>query len=191
MDLSGQLIAGTGSFEIKEQADSSAYPLLDKGDKYLECTSAGAVAVPNHIAFGTWEFDFYKGLDAGLMMFAFICDDAKANVASVAEKYQFDILSTELLRINEAGSSNIWTTVASYISLNTWYRIRITRTKDGQFTTYIKGGDFGIDDWTTVVPNAGSNPFTDLTYTKSEYFVFDCDPGDRIANLKITDQVKQ
>lgn len=60
------------------------------------------------------------------------------------------------------------------------------------FAVFIKGGSFG-DDWTLVDTTGGSgtNPVVDATYTTSEYFVADLDAGDRLANLKITNGVKQ
>lgn len=39
--------------------------------------------------------------------------------------------------------------------------------------------------------DSGTNPVTDNTYTTSEYFVLDIDAGDRIANIKLTDGIKQ
>ena len=48
---------------------------------------------------------------------------------------------------------------------------------------YIKGGAFGIDDWTLVDVSGGyaTNPITDTTYNTSKYFVLEFDALDRIS----------
>jgi hypothetical protein len=68
--------------------------------------------------------------------------------------------------------------------------MKITRTKDGEFYVYVKGGTFG-NDWTLIVESGGSNPVTENTNTESEYFVLDFDAGDRVANITILDGVVQ
>ena len=58
--------------------------------------------------------------------------------------YRLIVRSTEGLRLQvNPGATNIMTTDASYILINTWYRLRMKRTLDGEFTLWIKGGAFG------------------------------------------------
>ena len=87
--------------------------------------------------------------------------------------------------------AGIMNTAASYIEINTWYRIKITRTLDGEFYFYIKGGAFGVNDWTLITAASGSNPVTDNIYTLSEYFIPDFVAGDRIANIITRKAVQQ
>jgi len=99
----------------------------------------------------------------------------------------------ESIRFSKGGGTSLFQTATSYISINAWYKIKVTRTTDGEFTVYIKGGDFGNDAWTLVdvTGGSGSNPCTDGTYSESNYFVCDIDSGDRISNIKITNGVTQ
>jgi len=135
-------------------------------------------------AYGIWEWDFNKGTDAGYTEIYFINDIA----GSPNDGYRFMIYSGEQLylsRKDDGITTNLFTTVASYIAINTDYRIKITRSLAGIFTMYIKGGSFGWDDWTTVAVNLYSNPATDNTHTTSSYFLADLGNGDTISNLKI------
>ena len=72
-----------------------------------------------------------------------------------------------------------------------YYDMKLTRTLDGEFYFYIRGGDFGYDDWTLVTVATGSNPVTDAFFTESKYFVIDLDFGDRFANLVMRKGVRQ
>ena len=150
-------------------------------------TGAGMVYINSDTAYGEWEFDFNKGADGNNVYVPFIIS-SHSDWTSTGEGYYFGVSSTENLifyRRNGAGATSLFTTVASYISINTDYRIKITRSLAGVFTVYIKGGTFGWDTWTTVVADSGTNPVTDNTYTTSNYLVADIDSGDTISNLKI------
>ncbi len=58
---------------------------------------------------------------------------------------------------------------------------------EGIFYVFVKGGDFGANDWTLVTATLGTNPTAaSVTYTTSNYFVLDFDVGDRITNIKIS-----
>jgi len=171
-----------------------ALPTLQNGTKYLENVTAGVIAIPSQQAYGTWEFDLYKGADANIMYIHLNSVSAQGN----SSDYMFTILSTEDLAILKDGSSvGMLRTAASYISINTWYRIKITRTSTGIFTVLIKGGLFtptaGYDGWTLVSTTGGfgTNPVTDNTYTTSNYFCIDLDAGDRISNIVLKDGVYQ
>ena len=64
---------------------------------------------------------------------------------------------------------------------------------DGEFYIYIRGGVFGVDDWTLVSVDGGTgtNPVTSATITTSKYFLIDLDIGDRIANIVMRKAVAQ
>ncbi len=188
MDLSGKLIEGTGTFSVQElSAQDSVLKHLDIGTKYLLCENAGTVAMVQTFAYPTVEFDFYHK-DTSTTGINFICnavDDITLNT------YMIWILNNErlALRIN---SSYLLYSAESYVAADTWYRIKITRDLSGSFTVYIKGGAFG-DTWTlvSVVGGTGSNPVQDSSYSTSQYAVFDLGVGDKIANIEITNQVRQ
>jgi hypothetical protein len=159
------------------------YPLMDKGMKYLECTSAGTVAFACDQAYGEWEFDLLKNDEESNARIYFIADA----VGSFQEfnGYMIQFSSTEAISLSKinVGSFNLLAlTAASYISLNTFYRLKLTRTLDGKLSIYIRGGSFGNNDWTLVNASAsGSNPVIENTYTNSEYFTSDFIAGDRIS----------
>ena len=51
---------------------SGAYAVVDStplsgGTKALKCNTAGLIYIPNNQAYGSWEFDWYKGADANQM----------------------------------------------------------------------------------------------------------------------------
>lgn len=171
---------------------------MTNGTKYLENVTAGIIAIPSQTAYGSWEFDWYKGNDANGLFFCFIADRKLTYNASNGYNFIPWIGEQLYLEKNDVGASQtkIGTTTA-YFQNNTWYRIRITRTTAGVFTLLIKGGAFtptaGYDGWTLVSASggSGSNPVTDTTYSVSSYFVMDLDAGDRVANIVIRDGIKQ
>lgn len=187
-------IPGTGTYSVQElTAQDSVLKHLDVGTKYLNCDGAGTMAIPSKKAYGEWEFDLYKGGGSNTSLVYFILNK---QVAITTTGYVFYIDSSEGLNLHKvgvAGNDSLWASPNVYTTIDTWYRIKIIRTFDGEFYSYIKGGVFGDNDWTliSVVGGSGSNPETDNTHIVSEYFVLDFDAGDRIANIKITEGVKQ
>ena len=137
-------------------------------------------------AYGTFEWDFNKGGADNDILINFI--DNTGGTLDNYLGYAFRFYNDESILLNKVGigwRSTLLRTAASYITINTDYRIKITRSLAGVFTVYIKGGTFGWDTWTTVVADSGTNPVTDNTYTTSNYLVADIDSGDTISNLKI------
>ena len=165
------------------------YPLMDKGMKYLECTGEGTVAFPSDQAYGEWEFDILSS--AGRTSYQISALEIEEN----QNGYVFSIGANEnlvLARYSSGAATVLQNTVTSYVLNNVWYRIKITRTLDGEFYVYIRGNAFGDNDWILIDPSvSGSNPATDTTHITSKYFVFDLDAGDRIANLITRKAVKQ
>ena len=165
------------------------YPLMDKGMKYLENTVAGTVAFPSDQAYGEWEFDWYKGVDTNSLVVMYISPNH--NLSSYTGTYGVQISNDEQIRIIKNGSA-IMRSAVSYIDINTWYKIKITRTLDGEFYFYIKGGSFRVNDWTLIDYSIlGTNPIIDTTYVSSKYFLLDLDAGDRIANIQMKKAVQQ
>jgi len=125
----------------------------------------------------------YKGGDGTVPYVVFMNDEN--SLSNHVGTYGLVFQTDETIRFAKDGGS-LWSTAKSYVSNNTWYRIKITRSSIGVFTVYIKGGSFG-DDYVLVdvTGGAGTNPGTDNTYTTSNYFVVDLDPGDEISNVTI------
>jgi len=184
-------------------------PDFDTGTKYLECDSAGTIAIPNKNAYGrVFEGVLYKGADGNRVISNFISDRTNASINNF-DGYNLLLNNDEAIYLAQRAAPSttnvLFNTAASYFNINTWYRLKVTRTTDGEFTVLIKGGSFtatiGYDGWTLVQPTGESlsgdplvytnNPVTDNTYTTSEYLVADLDAGDKITNLLLTDQVKQ
>jgi len=138
-------------------------------------------------AYGTFTFDVNKGADENTPYYEFISD---VSTSFPFNGYYFVFTSDEAIRLYRRTGHNsdiLFYSADSYITINTDYRIKITRSLAGVFTMYIKGGTFGWDDWTTVstAGGSGTNPVTDNTYTTSNYLVVDLDNTDTISNLKI------
>jgi hypothetical protein len=191
---------GTGTYEIKElAAQDSVLKHLDVGTKYLEATGAGTIAIQSKAAYGTWEWDFYKSTDIGEHRVFFIADKIPSTPIPWQgfQGYGITFFSNEgfyFQNFNGVGGNNVlMNTDVSYCALNTWYRMKITRTKDGEWYIYVKGGAFGDADWTlmSVVGGSGTNPVINNLYTTGEKFLLDLDAGDRLTNLIITKGVQQ
>lgn len=161
-------------------------PTITNGTKYLENTVAGTIAIPSNTAYGTWEWDWYKGGESNMFMVNPLSSGLTAFL------YQLYVYSTEQIYFERIGGGNRFNTNSAYVQNYTWYRIKLTRTTAGVFTLFIKGGSFtptaGYDGWTLVstTGGTGTNPTAaDNTYTTSNYFVLDLDAGDRFTNLVI------
>jgi len=153
----------------------------------LVCSSAGIAYIPSSTAYGEWEFSVNKVGEGSIYAFLLNSSDI------TGQGYRLDINSDESIRLtrwNDGASAYPFQTVASYITIDTDYRIKVTRTLDGTFTIYIKGGVFGWDSWTTIVADSGTNPVTDNTYTTFSYFLIDFNASDTISNLKINGKRK-
>jgi hypothetical protein len=168
------------------------YPLLDKGSKYLECTSTGLIAIPSDQAYGEWEFSFCKFGDANAVSVYVISNEVGYFVSPTINGYIVYSGGSEQVNIDRVNGSSSLVTVRGggngSSELGAWHRLKVTRTLDGVWTLQIKGGSYGTDDWTTL---AVSGAGIDNTYKKSKYIVVDLDTGDRIANLEMRNIVRQ
>lgn len=154
--------------------------------KYIECTTAGIVSSQSKEAYGTWEFDVYKGNTNNKIDYLFILDGI--GVSQAQNGYYLSLLADEsiaLVRSNLGSINSLFSTIPAYIENLTWYRIKIDRTVEGKFYVFIKGGAFGsVYTVIDVSGGTGTNPVTDDTYTTSEYFVSDMDSGDRFTGIE-------
>ena len=185
---SREWVMGTGSYVIDSLVTESGLPYFNVGDKYLQNTVAGTIATQSTSAYGSWEFNIYKGADANSLDVLFQSSMIEA-IDEGGTGYELIFRSDERIQfveINAGADIQLSRTSVSYFAINTWYGIKITRTTVGIFTIYIKGGSFG-DAYTLVDVSGGSgtNPTTDNTYTESQFFVIDSDALDKFTDLKI------
>ena len=187
-------VAWEGSIDNVSVTEVPPLPTIQNGTKYLECISQGTLAIPSQQAYGTWEFDFYKGGDNTRLSVDLVSSKTSDNLSG---SYMFYSDIDEALYLRRGGENTALKTANSYITNSTWYRARITRTITGVFTVMIKGGAFvptaGYDGYTLVsaAGGSGANPVTDNNYTVSNYLLLDIDNGDRVANIKLLPYIKQ
>lgn len=189
--LPREWVKGTGTYTVQElTADVVSGSLrLPKGYKFLRCDVAGTISLPSEFARNKrFEFDVFKGWDANGINIYFIA--ANKELAAATYGVQIDSAETFILRTNNPSYTKLIQTAASYITINTWHRVRIDVTAT-TFTVYLKGGALsataGCDGWHKVVASSGANPATDSTYNTSKFFVLDLDALDRVGNIVITE----
>jgi len=155
----------------------------------INCTSDGEMYIKSTQSYGTWEFDFYKGSGSNYMYAYFISNSLSF---SFINTYIVAFSSAEeLVFLINGSSSGGFKTTTSYISVSTWYSIRITRDLSGVFTTYIKGGSFGNQYVLVDVSGGnGTNPLINNTITNSAYFFINIDEFDKVSNFKFKDSQK-
>ena len=176
---------GTGSFKIGESTEKTVH---DIGTKYMECTVAGTIGIPSEQAYGTWEFDWYKKIDAANFDINLISDSNSILYPSFSGYLlEFGFKNVKFYRSN---SGNKLFEDAASVEKETWYRTKITRTTDGETYIYIKGGSYG-DQYVLMTADTGSNPLIENTHSVSNTFLLNISAGDRIANIKITKGVTQ
>jgi hypothetical protein len=197
--VSNQLVGFNDLVGTSDYLSITEAPQLEtmtNGTKYLENVSSGVIGIPSNTAYGSYEFDWYKGADSNTFALAIVNNKNITWGGDLGGSYWFQVSSNESLRLLKGNVSDIMNTANSYIANNTWYRVRITRSTAGVFTMLIKGGAFtptaGYDGWTLVSVSGGSgtNPVTDTTTTTSSYLVIQASTGDRVANIVIKDGIK-
>jgi len=183
-------VPGTGTYEVKElTSQDSVLKHLESGTKYLECTSAGTIALPSKNVPGTIEFYWNKSED-GTPLFSIFNTQADAS----GDGFLFRSNNSEvtgLYRVDSGALTAKFYSGAFYIDAETWYQVKITNTKNGEKYTYMRGGALGSDYVLVDDSGGGANPSTDNTYTAGEYIVADLDLGDKIGPIKITEGVEQ
>jgi len=164
---------------------SGAYSVVDSvplsgGTKSLKCTTAGIISIPCNQAYGQWEFDININ---GNVAIAFITDFT--NTTSSNSDYFFQVgAANKNIKLTKVGVADIMASSTNYITVATWYRIKITRNTNGQFHIYIKGGAFGSDYvLVSVTGGSGTNPVTDNAYTTSNYLFLSFGVNDMISNI--------
>jgi hypothetical protein len=185
-DTSGELANSpfrveSGSFDISTDTINGCEA------KVIECVSAGVCHIPTAYfhgndtqgAYGTWEWLFNKVGAATQLRIPFIGNQGASASTAGFNGYELRIESDESLRLirftNGTVAALLYNSGASAIGINTWYDLKITRSSDGEITTYLDGALLDVSG------GAGTNPVTDNTYTESKYLVFELDAGDKVA----------
>ena len=124
---------------------------------------------PSEAGYGTWDFYINRaGAATTLVVYLVSSDGAGTTGYSVQ-------LNSEYFNVFEDASSKLHS-VSGLITAGQWHNVRVTRSDAGEFTCYLDG--------TLVTPNAvlgGTNPFTDTTYTTSNYIVILANAGDKLS----------
>jgi hypothetical protein len=169
------------------------YPLMDKGDKRLYCTVSGnSAGFASDQAYGEWEWTIVGGSGAN---YYFMASEQHPNY-NASEGYEFQQSgATNTLRItkNNYGSyTSFLISAEDVVEAGVVYLLKITRTLDGEWSLYLKGGAYG-DTWTLVdmTGGTGTNPIIENTYSKSKYFVLDLNTDDWISKLTMRKAVQQ
>lgn len=171
----------TGTWKISEDSSSQ---------KWLECVTAGVAYIPSTQAFGTFQWDVWKGSDVAAPFVLMISSKIGTYIEASQYAYMLHFSAVERFHFGETTNgvySDKFYSVLDYGVTSTRYRIRVTRTHSGIFTTYVRGGVF--TSWTQVSAFFGTNPFTDLTTTTSKFFCIDFDAGDKISNICMVEGV--
>jgi len=176
-----------GTYKVGEI--TTATGLWNKGQKYIECVTAGDLNFNFNKPYFQIEFDIYKSVDSNL--FLRLYNSARSSATASLNGYIYGVTSAEELRLYKtvAGSSSVISGSATgYISANTVYRLKLLRSVvDDKFYCYIKGSQFGNEYvLLDVTGGNGTNPVTDATYKSFNYGIFSLMAGDRIANINIT-----
>lgn len=164
-----------GTWAIGDEEDGTA--------KSLQCVVAGSVGIESKVAYGTWEFDWFKV--SGYNAISFIASQLGARDGAWQTGYELNNRTTSdmtvLERINGASAGTHLTSAAATFPLSTYFRVRITRTSLGVFSFYLSTD--GGDTFTLIPATAGSNPFTDTTVTSCSYIVLLATAGSKFKNF--------
>jgi hypothetical protein len=170
-------------------------PGQETGDKYWEQGTAGIRAIQSKQAYGTWEFDVYKGADVNEMRYHCISDTADL---SITNGYNLVMEGSEILALQTrtaGGGVNKFITVASYFDINTDYRIKIARLKSegvfldiptlqvsnmvnddsAPYISFISKGQYGF----TAISNGSGNQFAgtadEISFVNTKSYLVELD----------------
>jgi hypothetical protein len=154
--------------------------------KVLECVAAGSVSVAlsnlyqNQVesARGTWEWYMYKGSDTSIPHFMLVASASAIPTAGTQNGYYLRFGSgerLEIVKVTAGAANNLYLTDPSFVNINQWYKLRVTRTSGNVMRAY-------IDDVEVPSPApVGSYPVTDSSHTTATHIVIDFDAFDKIA----------
>ena len=151
---------GSGAFKITEEY----------GGKYVKCTSGGVLYTQSKQAYGTWEFKMIAGPDNRMY---FINNNTLGYINGIG--YYFITGNYDNIAIVRAmpGSVRVLLKSVPVTTRGVEYEVKIERTILGDFTLYIKGGEWGEEYTSDFDLVTGSNPFNSTTIGTSEYITLE------------------
>jgi hypothetical protein len=180
----GWSVNGAGNYKIIETISND--PVLKhivKGTRSVYCTNIGGIVKPSQVAYGTWEFDYYRKIAGN----NYVNLTATTRVPGGSGLY-ISLTSTNQIGIINTGDGYIMLSAANALTNGTRYRFKVTRDVTGKTTLYIKGGVYG-NEYILVPVTTGTNPATSTLNTTSKFIIFDPYYSEEIGNIKITDGI--
>jgi len=125
---SGNLFSNGDNIVIDNVSITEISPLpnINTGTKLLECDSDGTVATQSKQAYGTWEFDMYKGADGNQMDVNFMSTNTDGYVSGNTG-YNVRFHADESISLRKTFIGSKFTTATAYFEHSTWYRLKIAR----------------------------------------------------------------
>ena len=173
----------SGTYKCSETTD---------GRRWLECITAGLVAIPNPYSFGTLVFNVTK---ADVSSFYLIAAAALPALFSDAAQtgYMFNIAATEQVLFSRVSGGAVAAflayTGANYLPTGSNYTITINRRpSDGRFTLFQRGGAFVAATALDVAGGGGANPTAaEATFTAGQWTVISMAAGDKMCGFDPND----
>lgn len=142
---------------------------------WMRCLTAGVTYLPKDLDWLQMNFGIYKGADANVTDLLFIATEIGGTTFANQNGYCLRLAADEsiqLIRTSAGIETQLATTAAGYIAINTEYEIKITHDWSIHwFAFYIRGGAYA--DWTLF------SQFGLGIYSSSNYTTWDLDAGDR------------
>jgi hypothetical protein len=154
--------------------DASTFQVVDtdtdnKGITSIS-TDQSSAYIPSTQAYGQWEFDMNPAAASVIRVPIMSTSNLRiAGGGSSTNGYYVAVSvgALYLLRSTAGAGTIISQSANGTLTTGVWYRIKVTRTFAGVFTTYYSS-DGGLN-YTQMSTVAGSNPVTDTTHTTSAY----------------------
>ena len=142
---------------------------------WMNCLTAGVTYLPKDLDWLQMTFGIYKGADANVTDLLFMATEIGGTTFANQNGYCLRLAadeSVQLIRTSAGIETQLTTTAAGYIAINTEYEIKVTHDWAlHMFTFYIRGGAY--TDWTSIFS------FGLGIYTSSNYTIWDLDASDR------------
>jgi len=154
------------------------------GLKHITCVANGSLSKPSEQAYGTWEFDVNKNVDADSIRVV-LMSNIVGTLGTDTNSYYFAFNSSEQFELyRDTSGATLLIQSSDTFSLDTWYRIRITRDSSGEFTMY-HSTDSGATYTQTTAGGGTTNPETDANHVTSSFtFINTLDASADIRNFK-------
>jgi len=152
--------------------------------KKLTCEGTGLISIPSKQAVGTWEFEISPDFAGIVSRVYFMASDATSYTVT-NETYFFSVINTGAIQIyesNGAGGAALKFTSNELFPEHGWQKYRVTRTSAGVFTAYYLNS---AGAWVMLTDSgAGAMPFTDTTWTSSNFVLYEAQTDNRIRNFR-------